>query len=66
MERRGFLKRLFGAGVGIAAMATVPGIAKTREKETFKLEDIEVWCNISIKVRKGRILHNKHVSSKEP
>ena len=43
MERRGFLKRLFGAGVGIAAMTTVPAIAKT--EETFTFEDIAFRCS---------------------
>ena len=43
MERRGFLKRLFGTGVGIAAMATVPAIAKT--EETFTFEDIAFRCS---------------------
>lgn len=43
MERRGFLKRLFGAGVGVAAMATVPAIAKT--EETFTFEDIAFRCS---------------------
>ena len=37
MERRNFLKKLFGIGVG-AALSTVPGIAK--EEETFALEDM--------------------------
>ena len=45
MERRNFIKRLFGIGVGAAALATVPGIAKTKEKETFKLEDIFEQCD---------------------
>ena len=40
MERRNFLKRLFGAGVGAAALATVPGIAKTRKQDAFKIEDV--------------------------
>ena len=44
MERRGFLKGLFGAGVGIAAMATVPAIGKT-EEETFKIDDIFEPCD---------------------
>ena len=43
MERRGFLKRLFGAGVGIAAMATVPAIAKT--EKTFTFNDIAFRCS---------------------
>ena len=38
MERRGFLKRLFGLGVGAAAMA-VPVLAKTASKETFTLDE---------------------------
>ncbi len=42
MERRGFLKRLFGASVGIAAMATVPAIAK--QKESFKIDDMFEPC----------------------
>ena len=45
MERRNFLKRLFGIGVGAAALATVPGIARTKEKETFTFEDIAFRCN---------------------
>ena len=43
MERRNFIKRLFGAGVGIAAMATVPAIAKT--EETFAFDDIAFRCS---------------------
>ena len=38
MERRGFLKRLFGLGIGAAAM-TVPGLAKAASKETFTLDE---------------------------
>ena len=44
MERRNFLKRLFGIGVG-AAIASVPVIAKTKEEETFTLEDIAFRCS---------------------
>lgn len=43
MERRGFLKRLFGIGVG-AALVTVPAIAKPKE-ETFTFEDIAFRCS---------------------
>ena len=45
MERRNFLKRLFGATVGAAALATVPGIAKTKEEETFTLDDMFEPCD---------------------
>lgn len=38
MKRREFLKRLFGIGVGAAAM-TVPGLAKAASKETFTLDE---------------------------
>ena len=38
MERRGFLKRLFGLGVGAAAM-TVPALAKAAKGDTFTIED---------------------------
>ena len=43
MERRNFLKRLFGLGVG-AALASVPAIGKT-EEETFKIDDIFEPCD---------------------
>lgn len=43
MKRRGFLKRLFGIGVG-AALATVPAIAKEK-KETFKIDDMFEPCD---------------------
>ena len=45
MERRNFLKRLFNVGVGAAALATVPAIAKTDKKETFKIEDLFDKCS---------------------
>lgn len=38
MERRGFLKRLLGLGVGAAAM-TVPALAKAAKDDTFTIED---------------------------
>lgn len=39
MERRGFLKRLFGIGVGAAALS-VPVIAKAAKKDTFTLDEV--------------------------
>lgn len=44
MERRNFLKRLFGISVG-AALASAPVIAKTKQEETFTLEDIAFRCS---------------------
>ena len=40
MERRNFLRRLFNIGVGAAALATVPAIAKTTEEETFNIDSM--------------------------
>ena len=39
MKRRNFLKWL-GIGVGTAAVATVPGLVKAAEKETFSVDDM--------------------------
>lgn len=36
MERRNFIKKLFGLSVGAAAIATVPVIAKNKEEFTIK------------------------------
>ena len=44
MERRNFLKRLFGIGVG-AALASVPAIAKMKEEETFTIDDMFEPCD---------------------
>ena len=43
MQRRNFLKKLFGVGVGAAALATVPAIAK--KEETFSLDDLFYQCD---------------------
>ena len=62
MERRGFLKRLFGLGVGAAAM-TVPGLAKAASKDTFTIEDNFIQCdgNSNIYVIKKDSLLNKEL-----
>ena len=39
MKRRNFLKKLFGATAGAVAVTAVPGLAKTKDKETFTIED---------------------------
>jgi hypothetical protein len=44
MERRNFIKRLFGIGAA-AALASVPVIAKTNSEETFKIDDIFEPCD---------------------
>lgn len=38
MKRREFLRKLFGISVATAAM-TVPGVSKTKEKDTFTLDE---------------------------
>lgn len=45
MERRNFLKRLFNVGVGAAALVTVPAIAKPKDEESFKIDDIFEPCD---------------------
>ena len=45
MERRNFLKKLFGIGVGAAAMATVPALSKPKDAEFFTLEDLFDRCD---------------------
>jgi len=42
MQRRTFLKKLFGVSVGAAAMATVPVLAK--KDETYTIEDLFDRC----------------------
>lgn len=42
MERRNFLKKLFGIGLGAAALTTVPAIAK--KEETYSLDDLFYRC----------------------
>ena len=44
MERRNFLKKLLGIGVGAAAMATVPALSKPKDEEAFTLEDLFDRC----------------------
>lgn len=43
MERRNFLKRLFGTAVAVTAVAAVPSLAK-KSSGTFKIEDIAEQC----------------------
>lgn len=45
MERRNFLKKLLGIGVGAAAMATVPALSKPKDEEAFTLEDLFDRCD---------------------
>ena len=42
MERRNFLRKLFGIGVGAAAMATIPAIANNDEE--FTIEELFDRC----------------------
>ena len=44
MERRNFLKRLFGICVG-AALASVPAIGKGKDEKRFKIDDIFEPCD---------------------
>ena len=44
MKRREFLRKLFGISVATAAM-TVPGVSKTKEKDTFTLDEAFVQCD---------------------
>ena len=43
MERRNFLRKLFGIGVGAAAMATIPAIANNDEE--FTIEELFDRCS---------------------
>ena len=43
MKRRNFIKKLFGIGVGAAAMATVPAIANNDEE--FTIEELFDRCS---------------------
>lgn len=44
MKRREFLRKLFGIGLATAAM-TVPGVSKTKEEDTFTLDEAFIQCD---------------------